>query len=78
MGKGQDKFRNKDGNDVMVPWCINSKTTDNKTFYRYYHLFNENELIELINALPYYKNVEITESGYQKDNYYVILRKLAQ
>ena len=44
-----------------------------KVYNRYYHLFCEGELESLINR---FNNVEIINRGYQKDNWYVILRKI--
>ena len=52
--------------DYLVPW----KTTD-KTYKRFYHLFKKGELESL---LPL-GQVELLESGYDRDNWYVIGRK---
>lgn len=74
--KEQKKFKDKVGNDQMVPWNLKKKykTEENDIFYRYYHLFDKGELEKLVELSS--NNVEIIENGYQKDNYYVILRKI--
>lgn len=40
---------------------------------RYYHLFRQHELDELIKAAG---DTEILESGYDRDNWYVIFEKI--
>ena len=52
--------------DYLVPWKM-----EDKTFKRFYHLFKKGELESL---LPL-NQVEILESGYDRDNWYVIGRK---
>ncbi|KAL1985563.1 hypothetical protein VTN96DRAFT_7783 [Rasamsonia emersonii] len=76
--RGWDKG---DQQDVMVPWVMRSnnstsatagKGTDDrqttKTFHRYYHLYEENELEKDI------RNAGglILESGYEKDNWWAV------
>ncbi|KAI9500097.1 S-adenosyl-L-methionine-dependent methyltransferase [Coemansia spiralis] len=73
--------------DVLVPWVVpgfrthKGETLDNndqkqvavdKVFHRYYHLFREGELPALLQQVG---GCEIIESGYDKDNWYVIARK---
>jgi hypothetical protein len=41
-------------------------------YQRYYHLFIQGELDQLVEALP---QTRILESGYDKDNWYVIVTK---
>lgn len=59
-----------DGNvqDVLVPWV---NKADGVVHHRYYHLFKEGELEELAAGT----DLEIVESGYDKDNWYTIFRK---
>ena len=79
--KEQKKFRSNYENDIMVPWNLQNKynvvdsVCEQQTFYRFYHVFNKFELENMIKSCPFYDKIEILESGYQKDNYYVILRK---
>ncbi|KXN65503.1 S-adenosyl-L-methionine-dependent methyltransferase [Conidiobolus coronatus NRRL 28638] len=44
----------------------------NKVYNRYYHLFKEGELEELVNQV---ENTEIVKSGYDRDNWYCIVKK---
>lgn len=55
--------------DEMVPFKIK-----NKTFYRYYHLYKNNELEQELKGTKY--NYTILESGYELGNYYVYLKKI--
>ena len=55
--------------DVMVPWKSNTKST--VVFERYYHMFKQGELEELIKSSGL--KVEIVKSGYDADNWYIIL-----
>lgn len=84
--KEQNKFKHEKSNNVMVPWNLQDKyrkrhheqdkeQQKQETFYRFYHVFDKDELENLVNLSSHCDNIEITESGYQKDNYYVILRK---
>ena len=43
-----------------------------KIYNRYYYLFEKGELEKLVYKAD--SKVKIKESGYQKDNYYVIIR----
>ncbi|KAJ3268690.1 tRNA methyltransferase, has a role in tRNA modification [Terramyces sp. JEL0728] len=52
--------------DEMVSW-----TKKDVVYHRYYHLFKAGELDELVKDLP----CEILNSGYDRDNHYVILKK---
>ena len=78
--KEQEKFKDDNKKDVFVPWKLqkkyNNNTCDYKKdviYYRYYHLFEKNELEQLIYEID--ESIKIIESGFQKDNYYVILEK---
>lgn len=62
-----------DEQDVMVPWVTKSKIDDcnretSTTFNRYYHLYRQGELEkDILDA-----GGTIVESGYEKDNWWVI------
>ncbi|KAJ1893209.1 tRNA methyltransferase, has a role in tRNA modification [Kickxella alabastrina] len=73
--------------DVLVPWVVpgfrGAKGTDDnvgnsvegqrdKVYHRYYHLFREGELVALFEQAG---GCSVVESGYDKDNWYVIVRK---
>lgn len=69
--RGWDKG---DQQDVMVPWVMRtsslkgSSTEQSKTFHRYYHLYEENELERDIRSA----GGRVLESGYEKDNWWAI------
>ena len=68
--RGWDKG---DEQDVMVPWVMKKKTTNDtdgeeKTFNRYYHLYREGELEHDITET----GGIVLESGYEKDNWWAI------
>tara|TARA_Y100000741_G_scaffold62485_2_gene44308 strand:- start:39713 stop:40348 length:636 start_codon:yes stop_codon:yes gene_type:complete len=65
----QPKFATHSKN-TMVDW--NDQSTG-KTYKRFYYLFTIRELDNLISNN--FHNIEIIESGIQKDNYYVICKK---
>ena len=54
--------------DELVSWITN----DNNIYYRYYHLFIKDELVEICNNI---KNVRIKEEFYEQGNWGVILEK---
>ena len=57
--------------DVMVPWVMKGQKgskEDDKTFNRYYHLYQAGELEHNIEAAGGY----VIESGYEKDNWWAI------
>lgn len=64
--------------DVFVPWT--NKTTwkspdassGDDTYLRYYHVFKENELVQICESLP---NCEITQSYHDNGNWALILQK---
>ena len=71
----QPKFEKETSQDVKVKWVLQKKYnlfSEDKEFYRYYHLFSQNELELLINN---FKEVDIIESGNQYHNWYCIIRK---
>ena len=55
--------------DAMIPW----KTKDNKIYNRYYYLFKQNELDNMIKCSKY--NIEIIQSYKERDNYIIIFKK---
>jgi tRNA (uracil-5-)-methyltransferase TRM9 len=59
----------KDQQDVLVPW-----TSGSTTQMRFYHLFRKGELEELIQESGVFK---VTNSGYDRDNWYVCIRRLS-
>lgn len=65
--------------DVLVPWKLTPRkgqkeeNGDNNVYSRYYHLFKQGELDALFEQI---EGVEIETSGYDRDNHYVIARKL--
>ncbi|KAK2787434.1 tRNA methyltransferase, has a role in tRNA modification [Emmonsiellopsis sp. PD_33] len=68
-----------DDQDVMVPWVRKGKSSDNseeetKTFHRYYHLYESQELERDIVAA----GGQVLDHGYEKDNWWAIasLKKL--
>lgn len=67
--KEQEKFKN-DDKDTFLKWT-NQK--DNSILYRYYYLFNQNELDNLI--INYFPEISIIESGEQCNNWYIIGEK---
>lgn len=57
--------------DTLVPWVMRAKGQPNETFQRYYHLYKEGELEEdVITA-----GGVIEESGYERDNWWVIFSR---
>ncbi|PVU85785.1 hypothetical protein BB560_006910 [Smittium megazygosporum] len=58
------------------PESVKDLETDDdseKVYYRYYHLFKQGELVDLVQNIP---SLEIIQSGYDKDNWFVVLKKL--
>ncbi|XP_002068676.2 alkylated DNA repair protein alkB homolog 8 [Drosophila willistoni] len=58
--------------DVLVPW--KTKDDQSKTFLRYYHVFEEQELEQLVNQIN--TEVELIKSYYDQGNHCVIFKKL--
>jgi ubiquinone/menaquinone biosynthesis C-methylase UbiE len=57
--------------DELVPWTMQS----GETFYRYYHIYREGELLSEINRLcPAFTNIQV---GWELGNWYIILTKAA-
>lgn len=71
--KEQKKFSEEKNNDIFVPWNFQINVKSQKKIYqRYYHLFEKGELESLIKN---FHNVNIIDKGYQKGNWYVIIKK---
>ncbi|KAM0257861.1 hypothetical protein ACHAQJ_004165 [Trichoderma viride] len=54
--------------DALVPWVMRSKGKPEATYQRYYHLYRKGELEEDVEAA----GGAVLESGYEKDNWWVI------
>ncbi|KAM0516772.1 hypothetical protein ACHAPE_005406 [Trichoderma viride] len=54
--------------DTLVPWVMRSKGKPDATYERYYHLYRKGELEEDVEAA----GGVVLESGYEKDNWWVI------
>ncbi|KAL6910305.1 S-adenosyl-L-methionine-dependent methyltransferase [Trichoderma evansii] len=54
--------------DTLVPWVMRSKGKPDATYQRYYHLYRKGELEEDVEAA----GGVVLESGYEKDNWWVI------
>lgn len=67
------QFLTEDRQDVLVPWNLSADPANPITQLRYYHLFKQYELDELLKNCN--DQVEIVESGYDRDNWFVISRK---
>lgn len=75
--KEQDKYSSSKSNDVMIKWTLfGHYNSDKKTqiLNRYYHLFSKGELENLIYTSGI-DDVEIIETGTQRNNHYVLLKK---
>jgi len=72
----QKRFENEKTQDVKVKWMLQKKynkiNNNDEFYYRYYHLFKENELDELI-----MNEIELTiiERGNEYDNWYCLVKK---
>ena len=62
--------------DVFVPWKNKSvsklNVSEEDTYYRYYHVFKENELVKICESLP---NCKIVESYHDNGNWALVLQK---
>lgn len=61
-------WRGGDQQDTLVPWVMKKKGRQEETYQRYYHLYKEGELEEDVLAV----GGRVLESGYEKDNWWVI------
>ncbi|KJE88559.1 tRNA methyltransferase [Capsaspora owczarzaki ATCC 30864] len=81
----QDKFGSSNTTqDLFVPWKLRSSTPaatasvapstaqEPRVFNRFYHLFKSGELEMLASRLA---NVRVLRSGYDRDNWYIILER---
>lgn len=75
--------------DLLVPWRMQSneqkkqqtnerEQKEEQTFMRYYHMFERGELEECCRQAAKAENIQIalTESGYDKDNWYCVIERL--
>ncbi|KAI9716547.1 MAG: hypothetical protein M1812_005278 [Candelaria pacifica] len=54
--------------DVMVPWVMKEKASNDRTFHRYYHLYRSGELeSNIVDA-----GGKVLQAGYEKDNWWAI------
>ena len=62
--------------DVLVPWVVKSGEGE-RVYQRYYHLFKEGELEEMVRtaAQVHGLDLDIVQSGYDKDNWYCIIQR---
>lgn len=68
--------------DVMIPWHLQKRfeidqsdptdNTESKVYHRYYHLFKEGELEDLISNI---EELKVVESYWDVDNWYVCAEK---
>ena len=75
LGVGRRHF---DSQDVFVDWQLKKpgslpKEGESKLYYRYYHVFKEGELTELIGHVS---GIELVEVTYEKANWCLVFRKL--
>ena len=64
---GLENNNKANGPDTMVPW-----NRSDKTFYRYYHFFEKNEIIELVKS---FDNCEIKKIYWEKFNWLIEFEK---
>ncbi|KAJ1881267.1 tRNA methyltransferase, has a role in tRNA modification [Coemansia sp. RSA 486] len=72
--KGRRKFE-QGVQDVLVPWVVPGSRQENGSemvYQRYYHLFKEGELSDLVDAVG---GCAIEQVGYDRDNWYVVAVK---
>lgn len=58
--------------DILVPWKLKNKEVEDKTFLRFYHVFDENELEALCSEI---KTISVVKSYYDQGNWCVIFEK---
>lgn len=59
--------------DMLVPWKLKDETSDQKeTFLRFYHVFEENELVELCHKIS---SINVIDTYYDQGNWCVIFEK---
>ncbi|KAJ2161165.1 tRNA methyltransferase, has a role in tRNA modification [Coemansia sp. RSA 552] len=62
--------------DVLVPWVVpgsrDQESGQDRVYHRYYHLFRDGELTKLFEDTG---ACSVVESGYDRDNWYVIARR---
>lgn len=59
--------------DMLVPWKLKDESSEHKeTFLRFYHVFEEDELLELCQNVSY---IEVIDTYYDQGNWCVIFEK---
>jgi len=71
LEQGSNSRFNFDKQDLLIPF--KDKKTGENLGNRFYHVFKENELNELINNI---KNIKIINSFYEKGNWGIIIEKI--
>uniref|UniRef100_A0A1B0CA61 Methyltransferase type 11 domain-containing protein n=1 Tax=Lutzomyia longipalpis TaxID=7200 RepID=A0A1B0CA61_LUTLO len=59
--------------DILVPWKLKDGTENNKTFLRFYHVFEEGELEELCGQV---QDIRVIKSYYDQGNWCAIFEKI--
>lgn len=69
-------YKEGDDQDILIPWMLpksqKEPEADPEIKYRYYHLYRKGELAD--NCLKA-GNCSIVEEGYEKDNWWIVIRK---
>lgn len=68
-----DKTADFSQNDVLVPW-VNVKDQEKPVHHRYYHVFDQGELEELVSELQ--PSAKVIDSYYDQGNWVVKISKL--
>ncbi|KAL7722683.1 Methyltransferase type 11 domain-containing protein [Entamoeba marina] len=71
--KEQKKFEKSEGQDIMVPWHLDGSDDPEQVFHRYYHVFVKGELEDVVSQV---KGCKLVYSGYERDNWYVVIEKV--
>ena len=59
-------------NDMLVPWKL--KSDNQKEFLRFYHVFEQDELIEMCEEIS---NIRILNNYYDQGNWCIVFSKIA-
>ncbi|KAL7714239.1 Methyltransferase type 11 domain-containing protein [Entamoeba marina] len=62
-----------EGQDIMVPWHLDGSDDPEQVFHRYYHVFVKGELEDVVSQV---KGCKLVYSGYERDNWYVVIEKV--
>lgn len=69
QSKSRRGWKKGDDQDIMVPWKT-QQDGEEKVYDRYYHLFKEGELRELVGEAC----GEVVRDGYDRDNWWAVIR----